>query len=179
VAVDMTAHPATNQPFGPDDPAADERLAGAWSVGRADRSEARLRGDRGLSSAITLVLIAPLFFGIINITIVAGQLMVIAGDLEQASREGARVASLRNNSTQAETDGRAAALAMVQDQGVTCSAFDATLGNPADFVPGGTAEMTVQCAIPLADLGFGVPFLGTKTMERTSTEVLERYREFD
>lgn len=142
------------------------------------RTQRRLHGDRAGASVVTMLLLIPLFLGVINITIVTGQLMVIKGDLQQASREGVRVASLRNNSTQANADGGAAALAVLADQGVNCSAADADLTSSA-FGPGEKITLRVTCQVPLADLGVGVPFLGTKTMNATSAERLERFREFD
>ena len=74
--------------------------------------------------------------------------------------------------------GKAAAREVLNDQGVNCSSPDAGLASYA-FGPGQTISFQVSCQVPLADLGVGVPFLGNKLMGATSSERLERFREYD
>lgn len=156
---------------------------------RPRRKAAARWGDSGASSVISLLLVIPLVLGLTNMVFVAGQLMLIKGDLELASGQGARVASLRATFEQGEADGRVAARRVIEDQGVSCANFEAALDRrvvngphraaATNFAPGGIVAMTVTCRVPLVDLGFGIPGLGTKTMRATSAEVLETFREFD
>jgi Flp pilus assembly protein TadG len=132
------------------------------------RSKTDRGSDRG-SMAVEVVLLTPVLVAFLLLVVAFGRYVAIRGEVEAASRDAARAASLERDGGSAEAAARRTASASLP--GRDCGAVELS-GN---FVAGGTVTATVQCTIPLNDLGLlGLP--GSVTVRGTSDAPLDLYR---
>ena len=127
------------------------------------------RGDRG-SMSVELVILAPVMMAFIVLVVACGRYVSVSGDIEAASRDAARAASLERTQDAAEAaaDGVAAAALEHPER---CRPVQLT----GDFVAGGTITATVSCDVSYADLGLiGLP--GSKQLTASSSAPLDTYR---
>ncbi|GAA2843697.1 TadE family protein [Kribbella solani] len=127
------------------------------------------RRDRG-SMAVELVILAPVMMAFIVLVVACGRYVAVRGDIEAASRDAARAASLERSRDAAEraADGVAAAALEHPER---CQAVELT----GDFVAGGTITATVTCDVSYEGLGLiGIP--GSKRLTASSSAPLDTYR---
>lgn len=125
--------------------------------------------DRG-SMAVELVILAPVMMAFIVLVVACGRYVSVRGDIEAASRDAARAASLERTQDAAESaaDGVAAAALEHPER---CRSVELT----GDFVAGGTITATVTCDVSYSGLGLiGLP--GSKRLTASSSAPLDTYR---
>jgi Flp pilus assembly protein TadG len=120
--------------------------------------------------AIEMVLLAPVMVAFLLLVIAFGRYVAVRGDVEAASRDAVRAASLERTSGDALSSGRRTANASLAGR---WNCTDAALSG--DFVAGGTITVHLECSIPLTDLGLlGLP--GTVSVQAESSAPLDLYR---
>jgi Flp pilus assembly protein TadG len=133
----------------------------------------RLRGARGDSGPLELVILVPVLLLLFALVVAFGRSTTAQEHVEHAAAVGARAAA------SAQTQGGGAALA---DQVVGESLSRVGMsdcGTPdvgGSWTPGGRVTVTVTCEVSLGDLlAFGrIP--GSRTLRASATEVIDRTR---
>jgi TadE-like protein len=127
------------------------------------------RDDAG-SMAIEMVLLAPVMVAFLLLVIAFGRYVAVRGEVEAASRDAVRAASL-------ERDGDAARDSAVQTANASlagrwqCDEVQLS----GDFVAGGTISVHLECSVPLSGLGLiGLP--GSVSVDGDSSAPLDLYR---
>jgi Flp pilus assembly protein TadG len=137
------------------------------------KAHARFRGTRGDSGPLELVILVPVLLLLFALVVAFGRSTTAQEHVQHAAAVGARAAA------GAQTQGGGAALAdqVVGDSlsrvGMTdCSAPDVG----GSWTPGGRVTVTVTCEVSLGDLlAFGhIP--GSRTLQASATEVVDRTR---
>jgi Flp pilus assembly protein TadG len=124
--------------------------------------------ERG-SMAVEVVLITPVLVAFLLLVIAFGRYVAIRGEVEAASRDAARAASLER------TPGAAAAAATRTADASLAGRRCGQAQLSGAFVAGGTVNATLVCRVPMADLGLlGLP--GTVKVKATSSAPLDLYR---
>ena len=132
-----------------------------------------LDSDSG-TTAVELVLVAPVFLAALLLVVGLGRIVEAEGRVQGAARDAARAASISRSVVLAQDAARTAAASNLAERGVSCSTFDVTV-NAADFRPGGSVSVSVACVANLSGLALaGLP--GSKTLSAAATAPLERYR---
>lgn len=139
------------------------RLVRSWRGGGR-------RDERG-SMAVEVVLLTPVLMLFVMLVVVGGRYVSVHGDVEAASRDAARAASMTRSYGEAQL-----AAASVADWGLdddtSCTPADIS---GSDFTEGGMVRVTLGCVVSYDDLGLiGVP--GSTTITVTSTAPLDTYR---
>jgi Flp pilus assembly protein TadG len=123
--------------------------------------------------AVEMVLLAPVMVAFLLLVVAFGRYVAVRGEVEAASRDAVRAASLERSSG-------AAAGAAIQ----TASASLAGrwhCGAPqlgGDFVAGGTITVRLECSVPFSGLGLlGLP--GSVSVHGESAAPLDLYRRTD
>lgn len=129
------------------------------------------QSDSG-TTAIELVLIAPVFLALLLMIVGLGRIVEAEGRVQGAARDAARAASLARSGVAATDAARAAAAANLNERGVTCTTF-AVAVDTGDFRPGGVVRVSVACTADLSGLT-GLP--GSKTIRADAAAPLEQYR---
>lgn len=133
------------------------------------------RRDQAGMAAAEVVLLTPLALAALGFLVVAGRLSTVRADVAAASRDAARAASLARSHPDAVAAAESTARATLGAQEVTCAELSVTVSEPGSFVAGNEVAATVSCAVSLADVALpGLP--GTRRVEATAAEVLDRYR---
>ena len=126
-------------------------------------------------AATELVLLTPLALAVLGFLVLAGRLSTVRADVAAASRDAARAASLQRSYPDAATAASDTASASLAGRHVTCADLAVTVSDAASFVAGGEVDVTVSCAVSLADVALpGIP--GTRRVQAASAEVLDRWR---
>jgi Flp pilus assembly protein TadG len=130
----------------------------------------RLRRDRGSVTSLELVLVAPVFLGVLVFVVFCGRLGRTAHAVRAVAASAARAASVERS----HAAGVAAAAAVVRpsDGDLTCAPPEVRFGT-ADAVE--TVTVRVRCQASMAGLSL-LPIGGTRTFESTATEVIDAYR---
>ena len=129
------------------------------------------RSGRG-SMAVEIVILAPIMLAFMMLVVAAGRLVAVKGDLEAASRDAARAASLERDSSSA--DSRAAAIVGASLDSQTTQCRGTSLGG-SNFVAGGFVRVSLNCQVSYNGLGLiGLP--GSVTVKATSTAPIDTYR---
>ncbi len=130
------------------------------------------RTERG-GATVEVVLITPLLVVLLLFVVQLGRFAVARTDLDGASRDAARAASLAGTLPAAQSAARDAAEAALATRDVTCRDLDVALD--AEFSPGGWVAAEVVCTVDLSQLSLlGVP--GSKVMSSRFVSPLERHR---
>lgn len=130
------------------------------------------RTERG-GATVEVVLITPLLVVLLLFVVQLGRFAVARTDLDGASRDAARAASLARTLPAAQSAAREAAEAALATSDVTCRNLDVALD--AEFSPGGWVAAEVVCTVDLSQLSLlGVP--GSKVMSSRFVSPLERHR---
>jgi Flp pilus assembly protein TadG len=125
--------------------------------------------ERG-SMAVELVILAPVMMAFIILVVACGRYVAVKGDIEAASRDAARAASLERTQDAGEAAADAVAAAALEHP-ERCEAVALS----GDFVAGGTITATVTCDVSYAGLGLiGLP--GSKRLTASSSAPLDTYR---
>lgn len=136
-------------------------------------------GERGLSASIEMAILVPALVVIIALVIGAGRLALARIAVQQWADSAARTATLARDASSADARARAVVASDAAGSAIRClgswqlsvdaTAFARPVGQP------GSVEVTVRCAVPMADLLLpGVP--GTIGVEAHSSSTLDRYR---
>lgn len=129
------------------------------------------RGERG-SMAVEIVILAPVMLAFMMLVVAAGRLVAVKGDLEAASRDAARAASLERTSGAAQGRANEVVDASLDKQTTACQGT--SLGG-TDFVSGGIVRVSLTCQVSYAGLGLlGLP--GSITVKAVSTAPIDVYR---
>jgi Flp pilus assembly protein TadG len=131
----------------------------------------RLRGDRG-SMAVELVILFPVMLAFMMLVVAAGRLVSVKGDLEAASRDAARAASLERTAGEAQARAGEVVNASMDKDTVNCQGT--SLGG-SNFVAGGFVKVSLTCQVSYDGLGLiGLP--GHVTVKADSSAPIDRYR---
>ena len=129
------------------------------------------RRDDG-SMAVEVVLMAPVLVMFMLFVVALGRMVWVKGELESATRDAVRAASLERSFG----DAQAAAIAIAEEQTEPTECFDRQLGG--DFASGQTITFTMTCRIPYEDLGLiGLP--GHTDVTFSSDAPLDEFRRTD
>jgi Flp pilus assembly protein TadG len=132
-------------------------------------AERRRRNDRG-SMAVEIVLLAPVMMAFILLVVACGRYVGLRGDIEAASRDAVRAASLERSASDAEAAANDVAAASLRNPEL-CEPVQLT----GEFVAGGTITVTVKCDVSYAGLGLiGLP--GSRQLSASSSAPLDTYR---
>lgn len=152
----------------------------------------RHRAERG-SASVEVVILAPVFLGLIALAVLAGRTAVARYAVEMAAHDAARAASIARTADDAVAAGETAVETALAGQGLDCAPGAAVtlvgrLPNGAtvsiqdafdpDVVPLGTAAFvvaTVSCDVSFDDLGVPGVFPSVP-VETTFVSPLDRYR---
>ena len=127
------------------------------------------RAERG-SMAVEIVLLAPVMMAFMMLVVAGGRYVAVRGDIEAASRDAVRAASLERTEAAAAAIAVDTANAALQDVG-QCT--NAALGG--NFASGGTITVTLSCQVSYDGLGLiGLP--GSKTVTITSSAPIDQFR---
>jgi Flp pilus assembly protein TadG len=130
--------------------------------------------DNQGSAAVELVLVTPVLIALMLFVVAGGRLASSRADVDAATRDSARAASIARSATMAARDGRAAAEATLTSRGVSCRTLAVTV-DTTQFRAGGTVAATVSCDVDLADLtGLGLP--GRRTVTSRFVEPVDTFR---
>jgi Flp pilus assembly protein TadG len=120
--------------------------------------------------AVEIVLLAPVMMAFMMLVVAGGRYVSVRGDIEAASRDAVRAATLERTWSAAEAAAVDIAAASLQDAGA-CQGV--TLGG--DFVSGGMLTVTISCEVSYDGLGLiGLP--GSKTVTISSSAPIDLYR---
>ncbi len=126
-------------------------------------------GERG-TMAVEIVLLAPVMMAFMMLVVAAGRYVSVRGDIEAASRDAVRAASLERSEGAAQSIAVDTALAALQD-GADCQ----TAALSGDFVAGGMITVSLTCEVSYDGLGLiGLP--GSKTVTIESSAPIDRYK---
>jgi Flp pilus assembly protein TadG len=119
--------------------------------------------------AVEMVILAPVMLAFALLVVACGRYVAVRGDVEAASRDAVRAASLeRTGSKAAAAADRVAAVAVEHPE--RCAPAELT----GEFVPGSTITVTVTCDVSYAGLGLlGLP--GSKRVSASSSAPLDTY----
>ena len=133
------------------------------------RTTERRRGERG-SMAVEIVLLAPVMMVFMMLVVAGGRYVAVRGDIEAASRDAVRAASLERDAGTAQAVAMDTAIAALQHPD-RCQ--DAALSG--DFVSGGMITVTLTCEVSYDGLGLiGLP--GSKQVTISSSAPIDLYR---
>lgn len=127
------------------------------------------------SAAIELALLAPVLLLLLVFVAFVGRVTHARAEIDGATRDAARAASLARNTDAANLAARHAAEQTLTGDGITCRRFSVRL-DTTRFLPGGTVTAEVRCAVPLG----GLSLLGVaprRTLTSRFVAPLDRYRE--
>ncbi|GLY17706.1 membrane protein [Kineosporia sp. NBRC 101677] len=122
------------------------------------------------SMSVEIVLITPLLVAFLLLVVAFGRYVAVRGEVEAASRDAVRAASLERDLGSARAAATQTANASLGGRW-TCEA----VGLSGEFVAGGTIETELSCRVPVDDLGLlGLP--GTVSVRASSSAPLDIYR---
>lgn len=134
----------------------------------ADRRRGHNR-DRG-SMSVELVILFPVMVAFTLLVVACGRYVAVRGDIEAASRDAARAASLERTQDAAERAADEVAAAALEHPEL-CQRVELS----GAFSAGGTITATVTCDVSYDGLGLiGIP--GSKRLSASSSAPLDTYR---
>jgi len=115
-----------------------------------------LGGEQG-SMAVEAVFYVPVLVVILLGIVFGGRIVEAKADVQSATREAARAASLRTSPSGATTAAEQAARDALARRRRSCASWNVAV-DTTRFRPGGVVAVDVTCAVTLSDLGLpGVP----------------------
>jgi Flp pilus assembly protein TadG len=139
-------------------------------------ADQRGRADAG-NAALELVVLAPVFLGLLGLAIAAGRTTIAQGSVDAAARDAARQASISLTPTAAQQAGQASALVALRQDGLDCAPVVVIDTRQFAYPPGqpATVTATVSCTVSLANLALpGLP--GSARLRASFTSPLDIYR---
>lgn len=138
-----------------------------------------VRHERGSTSAVEMVIAAPLFALVIALLITMGRSAHADNATQSAAMAAARTASLARTPYDASVQAQAAAQLSLQQAGVNCAAISVTVDTDGFNSPlgvTGTVSAHVSCTVSRSDLSLpGIP--GAHTLTSTAISPVDAYRE--
>jgi Flp pilus assembly protein TadG len=130
----------------------------------------RRRDDRGALTVLEMVLVAPLFLGVLIFVVLCGRMGRTAHDVRSVAASAARAASAERTHDAAVF----AATSVIRpvDGDLSCAAPDVSFSAGALVE---TVTVRVHCEVSLAGLSL-LPIGGKRTFESSVTEVVDAYR---
>lgn len=142
------------------------------------RNALQLRGEQG-STAVELVLIAPLFLILVLALFAFGRVGFAELSVKSAAGAAAREASLSSTSSDAQQGAHAMAESSLDGGGVHCASLQVSIDSSGIDVPVGvvgTVSATVTCTIDLSDIS--LPYVpGTRVITATEKSPIDPYKE--
>lgn len=133
------------------------------------------RSDERGNALISFLLVAPLLIMFMELIVVGGRMAATKADVQAASREAARQASVSKGPVAAAIAIGPVATEALADKGFRCHSQLVQLGPATNYVQGGAVEVVVSCNVNLSDIDLlGVP--GNVTVTGSSIEPIEQYR---
>jgi Flp pilus assembly protein TadG len=133
----------------------------------------RTHNERG-SVAVELAVLAPALVALMLLVVYAGRVAHADGQVQRATSEAARAASLRQSPEAAAASAKSVAASNLEASSFICHDLDTEV-DTTRFVPGGAVTVTVRCVASMREVTLlGVP--GERTFVASSTEVIDRYR---
>lgn len=132
--------------------------------------------DRG-SASLELVLLTPVLLALLLLVVTAGRYGAARADVDAASRDAARAASIERSPAAAQDAAEAAALTRLRERSVVCRDFALAL-DLSDFRAGGSVSATVSCDVALGDVS-GLSLPGTMGFESTFSHPVDTFRGAD
>ncbi len=121
-----------------------------------------------------LALMTPALLAMLLFVALGGRLVLASGDVEGASRDAARAASIERQPESAQSAAATAASATLEGRGVTCRRLEVRV-DTTDFGAGGSVTVDVSCEVSLSSLSLlRVP--GSRTVKASSTETIDVFR---
>ena len=133
----------------------------------------RLCDDRG-SITTELVLVTPVAIALLCLVALVGRTASAREQVDEASRDAARAASLERDPFSATSAADASAAQSLTTAGFDCTATRISV-DTADFTPGGQVSVRIECDVPLSDLGL-IGVSGVRTVESSAVSVVDTYR---
>ncbi|HEX5772640.1 MAG TPA: TadE family protein [Nocardioidaceae bacterium] len=134
------------------------------------------RGERG-SLAIEMAMIVPSILLIFGLIFVYGMAASVNGNLESATRDAARSATLARSYDEARERARVVVREGIRGLPKTCRDSVAVDVSPT-FEPGEPVTVTVTCTYSISEIGLpGAP--GSLSPESSFTSMLDPYRGVD
>ena len=130
-------------------------------------------GERG-SAALEVALVTPLLLVTLLFVVGLGRLASARGQIEQASRDAARAASIARTAAAAQADAEQAATADLAGDRITCGGLMVGV-DTSGFRPGGTVAVNLACTVSLADV-VAAGFPGSHTLAARSVAPIDLYR---
>ena len=123
--------------------------------------------------AVEMVLLTPVLMGFVMLIVAFGRYVAVQGDIEAATRDAARAASLATSRGAAESAARSTVAASLDDS-TTC----ATVNVSGTWAPGGEIRVSLQCTVSMSGLGLiGLP--GRVGVDADSSVPLDPYRRYE
>lgn len=120
--------------------------------------------------AIEVVLMTPVMVAFLLLVVSFGRYVAVRGEVEAASRDAVRAASLERSAAAAGASANRTAEASLNGR-ASCGAVQLS----GQFVAGGIVTARLVCRVPFGDLGLiGLP--GSAEVEATSSAPLDLYR---
>lgn len=131
------------------------------------------------SASVEIVILAP-FIGLVILALVAmGRIAIAQQSVQNIATAAAREVSLSRTPAQAERAAQDGAQQAAAISGMRCQSLEVSIDPGGLNVPIGvigTAQATVSCVVPLADLGVpGLP--GSRTITAVASSPVDPYRE--
>ena len=120
--------------------------------------------------AIEVVLMIPVLFMFALLVVAGGRFVSVRADVEAAARDGARAASYERTSGEAAQAARGAVSSQL-DPFWSCQAASLE----GQFEAGAVVEVTVDCDVPVDDLGL-LGLSGSVSIKATRSAPLDTYR---
>jgi len=120
--------------------------------------------------AIEMVILAPVMIMFVMIVVAFGRYVAVRGDVEAASRDAVRAASLERSGDSADS-----AATQTAEDSLNGRWSCTTANRNGDFESGQTISITLSCQVPWNDLGL-IGLKSTKTVTATSEAPLDLYR---
>lgn len=129
--------------------------------------------DRG-SVAVEVAVLAPALVALLLLVVFAGRVSHADAQVQRATSEAARAASLRQSPDAAVEAAQSVASSNLEASGFICQELTTDV-DTSQLVPGGSVTVTIRCVAAMKDVTLlGVP--GQRTFVAHSTEVIDRYR---
>ena len=131
-------------------------------------------GERG-SAALEVALVTPMLLVALLFVVGLGRLASARGQVEQASRDAARAASIARSPAAAQTEAQQQAATDLAGDHLTCGQLNVAV-DTAGFRPGGTVAVDIACTVSLADV-VAAGFPGSQTLTARAVAPIDLYRQ--
>lgn len=134
----------------------------------------RLRGTRGDSGPLEMVILLPAVLLLFGLVVAFGRTTTAATNVEHAAAVGARAAVAAQTAGGGSARAETVVSQSLAGSGLACQSQATSVSG--SFTPGGRVTVTVTCVVAMGDVtqfGF-IP--GSRTLTASATEVIDRTR---